>query len=259
MLGGSDRNQLNLEILKCFVARSGGESCARLLILPTASEESPKTIEKYTNAFQLLNVQEINVLDIRTRRQADEAESVAQLDRATGVLLSGGDQLRLLSILGGTRFMACLIQRFEDGLNVAGSSAGAMAVGDPVIVRGEAKDFYRKESIVIQPGLNLYPGVVVDTHLVVRGRLGRLFQVVALYPDRLGIGIEEGSGVLIAPDGTMTAAGPGITMIVDGREIGYTNAAILGKGDPIAVEGFRMHLLAEGTEFHLPSRCFPGK
>lgn len=255
LIGGSDGTELSPQIFGAFAEVAGGKN-ARLLIVPTASEESDRTVEKYRRFFGSLGVQQVQSLQISGREEADRPENLLALEQATGILLTGGDQLRLISMLRGSKWAARLIQRFREGLHVAGTSAGAMAIGDPVIVRGEGKDFYVWESIPAVAGLEIYPGIVVDTHLVVRGRLGRLLTLVAGHPKTLGIGIEEDCAAFISPENVMTQRGAGIIMLVDGSQIGSNNIPEIRTGDPISVEGFRLHILSGSDRFDLPSRKF---
>ena len=258
LLGGAGAGGLNHDVLRGFVLAAGGPA-ARLLLVPTASEESAHTIEKYVNAFELQDVQSIEVADIRTRRQAGRQETCARLGDATGVVFSGGDQRRLLDIVGGTRFLACLRDRWLAGLAIAGSSAGAMALGHPVIVRGEPSAFYRGDGVRARPGLALLPDLTVDTHVAARGRLGRLLAVVVAHPGALGLGIEEDTAVFIAPDDTLEVVGEGIAIALDALQLGHRRVPDGRWDDRLSAEGLRLHVLAPGDRLDLQTRRFlPG-
>lgn len=255
LLGGSGREGMDRGIVRRFVELAGGPMDARVVIVPTASEQRKQTIERYQNAFELEDLQRIGVLDIRTRHHADEPESLRRLREATGVMFTGGDQLRLLTILEGTRFADELRQRgCQEGLVVGGSSAGAMALGDPAIVRGDAKRFYESGAISLMPGLGLTPGVTVDTHFVARGRLTRLLPVVAEHPETLGLGIEEGCGVTVSPEGLLTAHGGGVVCIVDGAGATSAGGALADSCGALSMIGVRLHVLAAGDCFDLRAR-----
>jgi cyanophycinase len=268
LLGGSGPEGMDRSIIRRFVELAGGAADARVVIVPTASEQRATTIEHYENAFQLEDVQHIEVMDIRAHHHADQPETLQALEDATAIMFTGGDQQRLLSILEGTRFVGELRRRSRDGLVVGGSSAGAMALGDPVIVRGEPTQFYEPGAIPHMPGLAIVPGVTVDTHLVARGRLTRLLPVVAARPDALGVGIEEGSGMTVSPDGLATVFGPGVVCIVDGASAAPAGDAHPGSARPgggkerrrtdpgraLSVTGLRLHVLAAGDRFDLGTR-----
>jgi len=268
LLGGSGAEGMDRSIMRRFVELAGGAEDARVAIVPTASEQRAETIERYENAFELEDVHHIEVIDIRTHHQADEPEMLQALADATAVMFTGGDQQRLLSILQGTRFIDELRRRSRDGLVVGGSSAGSMALGDPVIVRGEPTQFYEPGAIPHVPGLAIVPGVTIDTHLVARGRLTRLLPVVAARPDALGVGIEEGSGMTISPDGLATVFGPGVVCLVDGAAAGPAGGPRPGgsrpgggeerrstdQGRALSLTGLQLHVLANGDTFDLRKR-----
>jgi cyanophycinase len=267
-MGGSGPEGMDRSIMRRFVELAGGAVAARVAIVPTASEQRTDTIERYENAFELEDVHHLEVIDIRTHHQADQPEMLQALEDATAVMFTGGDQLRLLTILRGTRFVDELRRRSRDGLVVGGSSAGSMALGDPVIVRGEPTRFYEPGAITQASGLAIVPGLTVDTHLVARGRLARLLPVVGARPDALGVGIEEGSGMTVSPDGVATVYGPGVVCIVDGSSAGPAGGTRPGGSRPgggeerrssdagraLSLAGVRLHVLANGDVFDLARR-----
>ena len=253
LLGGSGPEGMDRRIVRRFVELAGGAGDAHIVIVPTASEERTETIAHYLAAFELEGTRRVEVLDIRTHADADLPMTAHGLREATGVMFTGGDQLRLLDILSGTEFAAELRRRGRDGLVIGGSSAGSMALGDPVIVRGEPTAFYEHGAIRFAPGLGLVEGVTVDTHLVARGRLGRLVTIVAAYPDTIGVGIEEDCGLEVSPDGVATVIGEGVVCFVDGH--GADPApAVAGRERALSVSGLALHVLADGDSFDLRAR-----
>jgi cyanophycinase len=268
LLGGSGPAGMDRAIVRRFVELAGGPVRSRVAIVPTASEQRSTTIEHYENTFELEDVRHIDVIDIRTRHHAEQAQTLRALEGATAVMFTGGDQQRLLSIMEGTRFATELRRRSREGLVVGGSSAGAMALGDPMIVRGEPTQFYEPGAIPHGPGLGIVPGVTVDTHLVARGRLTRLLPVVAARPDALGVGIEEGCGVTVSPDGLATVYGPGVVCIVDAAAAGPGGGERHGgarpgggeerrrtdRGRALSLAGLQLHVLAAGDRFDLRER-----
>ena len=251
LLGGSGPEGMDRSIVRRFVELAGGAADARVAIVPTASEERAETIARYQYAFELEGVQHIEVIDIRTPQQADQPETLRALEHATAIMFTGGDQLRLLTILQGTRFVDQLRRRSRDGLLVGGSSAGSMALGDPVIVRGEPTLFYEPGAISQAPGLAIVSHVTVDTHLVARGRLTRLLPVVAARPDALGVGIEEGCAMTVSPDGLATVFGSGVVCIVDGAAAERRST---DRARALSLTGLQLHVLAAGDRFDLRRR-----
>jgi cyanophycinase len=255
LLGGSGGTGPGQEILRRFVHLAGG-SQARLLVVPTASGEPLITAEKWVNAFKMQDVQSIDVLDIRTRDQADSTECSRRLDDVTAVVITGGDQLRLLEIVGGTRFCSCLHDRWQDGLAVVGSSAGAMALGDPVIVRGEPEVFYLCDGVRTQPGLAVFEGITVDSHVVARGRMVRLLPVVAARPDVLGIGVDEDTAAFIGPDDALEVIGVGVVLVLDASKAGHRHVPRGRWDERLSIEGLHLHVLAAPQRFSLHTRQF---
>ncbi|MGE5228577.1 MAG: cyanophycinase [Deltaproteobacteria bacterium] len=252
LLGGSGENGMDRRLVRRFVELAGGAERARVLVVPTASEETAETIAYYLKAFKLEDTQHVEVLDIRTRADADLPATALALREATAVVFTGGDQLRLLDILMGSEFAAELRRRGRS-LVVGGSSAGSMALGDPVIVRGDPAVFYEAGAIRRAPGLGLVKGAIIDTHFVARGRLGRLIAMVSAYPDTIGLGIDEDCGLVVSPDGIATVMGSGAVCVVDGH--GADPAPAVARADrSLSVSGLALHVLAEGDRFDLGTR-----
>jgi len=253
LIGGSAPDGLDPRLVRRFVDLAGGPSAARLAVVPSASEEVPETVATYREAFGREGARHLDVLDVRSREEADAPDTLQRLADATGVMFTGGDQLRLLEIFSGAQFMAALRRRIREGMVVGGSSAGAMAMGDPAIVRGEPTEFYEEGAIRHAPGLGLVPRVCVDTHFVVRGRLPRLVTLAAAYPDIVGLGIEENSGVQVSPDGVATVLGDGVVCVVEGAGRG-TLPARAGDDRALSCSGLTLHVLADGGTYDLRER-----
>jgi cyanophycinase len=253
LIGGSPEQGMDSRLVRRFVELAGGAEDARVAVVPTASEEVAETVARYVAALENEGARDVDVLDVRSHADADTPATLASLRDATGVMFTGGDQRRLLDIFEGTRFAAELRRRGAAGLLVGGSSAGAMALGDPVIVRGEPTAFYEDGAIRRAPGLGLVEGATVDTHLVVRGRLPRLIAMVAAYPDVVGLGIEEGCGLEISPDRVATVMGEGVVCVVEGTGRG-AEPAPAGPGRALSVAGLTVHVLADGASYDLRAR-----
>ena len=244
---------MDRRLVRRFVELAGGPDVARVAVVPTASEEVAETATRYVAAFEREGVHDVDVLDVRSHADAEAPATLAALGEATGVMFTGGDQKRLLDIFEGTSFVAELRRRGRSGLLVGGSSAGAMALGDPVIVRGEPTEFYEDGAIRRAPGLGLVAGATVDTHLVVRGRLPRLIAMVAAYPDVVGLGLEEGCGLEVSPVGVATVLGEGVVCVVEGTGRG-AGPATAGPGRALSVAGLTVHVLADGGRYDLCAR-----
>ena len=217
LLGGSGPEGMDRRFVRRFIELAGGAREARIAVVPTASEERAETIAQYTESFKREDVQRGKILDIREHKDADNPENLRRLREATAVMFTGGDQLRLLDLLMGSEFVAELRRRGRDGLLVGGSSAGSMALGDPVIVRGDPAVFYDARAIRRAPGLGLIEGVTVDAHFVIRGRLGRLVTMVSASPDTISESASIRTAAWSSPDDIATVMGRGVVCVVDGH------------------------------------------
>ena len=242
-------------ILKRIVSESQHKEDSRIEIVTTASSV-PKEIGKdYVKAFRKLGVIDTGVLLIENREQAEDLKNIKRLKAADVVFFTGGDQLRLTSILGGTLFFEILLERLrnESQFIYGGTSAGAAAASESMIAEGNSEDAIRKGAIKTATGFGLVENIVFDTHFIQRGRIGRLFQIIVSNPMILGIGLEENTGLLIS-NGKMEAIGPGMTIIVDGSHIRNSNLLEIRDGAPISIDNLTLHVMSRTDVFNLEER-----
>lgn len=229
----------------------------RIEIVPTASNIPDKASQRYSQDFQNLGFENIGILDIKTREQAQSQEVSERVRQAAGILFTGGDQLRLTTILGGTEFLSILQERYrQEPVLIAGTSAGAMAMADTMIYEGSSHEALKKGGVKFCSGFGLLDQVIIDTHFVKRGRIGRLFQAVASNPGCLGIGLGEDTGLLIMQGNIQEAIGSGLIIIVDGSSIRHTNMASISEGELISIENLSVHVMVPGDKFLLSERKF---
>ena len=229
---------------------------ARIEVITTASEIPVEVGAQYIAAFNRLGHTNIDVIHIRSR---EDTENEAYLERArtcAGVLFSGGNQLRLTTIFGGTEFIKILLRRYDsEPIVIAGTSAGAMAMSNTMIQGSSSKALIKNE-VQLSRGLGFIKDVTFDSHFVKRGRFSRLFQAVAMNPVCLGIGLGEDTGLLITDGSKMEAIGSGLVIIVDGENIRHTNVASIGDKEPISIENLNVHILVQNNGFLLNDRKF---
>lgn len=233
-------------ILRRIIDESASKKDSRVEIITTASQIPELIGKEYVKSFNQLGVHDIHVMDIRNRQHANDGEYIDRLNKADIVMFSGGDQLRLTSILGGTLFINTMRNRYFQDPNflIAGTSAGAAAASNNMIYRGQSKEALIKGEVQITAGLGFINNVIIDTHFIQRGRSGRLFYAVASNPGMLGIGLGEDAGLLITGNETMEAIGSGLTILVDGRDIVNTNIYEVEIGSPVSIENIKVHVLA---------------
>ncbi|MEO5997869.1 MAG: cyanophycinase [Chitinophagaceae bacterium] len=253
------RNNLNffeLGILRRIVKESGGPG-DRIEVITTASMIPHEVGNNYLNAFGKIGCTNIGIMHIRNREDALNKEYLERLKKADCVMFSGGNQLRLSAVFGGTEFLHVIHDRYQDeDFVVAGTSAGAMAMSNTMIYEGNATRAHLKGEVKITTGLGFMDDVIIDSHFEKRGRFGRLAQAVASNPSCLGIGLGEDTGMLVTGGNQLEAIGSGMVMIVDGHEIRHSNIADIPEGNPISVEKLIVHLCAKGNGFLLKERKF---
>lgn len=239
-------------ILKRIVTESEHKGDSRIEVITTASQVPEEVGHEYVKAFSYLGVTNVGVLGIITREEAGSDEICSRLEKANIIVFTGGDQLRLTSILGGTAVHKILLNRYRHELVViAGTSAGAAACSNNMIYQGSAHEALLKGEIKITSGLGFIDDVIFDTHFVHRGRIGRLFQAVVSNPVVLGVGLGEDTGLLITEGKNMEAIGSGLVILVDGRNIKHTNITEVDMGAPISIENLTVHVMAIGDLYDL--------
>lgn len=239
-------------ILKRIIKESAKKELSRIEVITTASKIPREIGPEYVKAFSYLGANNVDVLYIEKREQASEPEVLERLKAADVVMFTGGDQLRLTSILGGTPFDDILIDKYRNtDFIYAGTSAGAAAASNNMIYQGSSHEALLKGEVKITSGLGLIDDVVIDTHFVQRGRIGRLFQAVVGNPKVLGIGLGEDTGLLILNGRQMEAIGSGLVILVDGREVKDTNLTQVELGKPISINHLVTHVMSKNDTFDL--------
>lgn len=232
-------------ILKRIILESAKQQASKVEVITTASQIPELVGEEYIKSFTQLGVPNVNVLDIRNREDAANPEYLERIREADVVMFSGGDQLRLSSIFGGTEFLQILKRRYaQEHFVIAGTSAGAAAASTNMIYRGESNEALVKGEVQITAGLGFIDHVIIDTHFVQRGRIGRLFYAVASNPGILGIGLGEDAGLLITEGCMMEAIGSGLTIVVDGKNMVGTNIYEVEMGAPVSIDGLKVHVMS---------------
>lgn len=239
-------------ILKRITNESTKKEASRFEIITTASSIPEEVGQEYVKAYSQLNVTNVGVLNIKSREEANAPENLERLKNADTVMFTGGDQLRLTAIFGGTAFHQLLLDRYEnDDFLISGTSAGAAASSNNMIYQGNSHEALFKGEVKITGGLGFINNVIIDTHFVQRGRIGRLLYACASNPMNLGIGLGEDAGLLIIHGKNMEAIGSGLIMLVDATHMNDTNISDVEMGQPVSVENLRVHVMAIGDHFDL--------
>jgi len=252
LIGGAEDKVRGRVILSRIVALAGGPK-ARIVVVSTASVLGAESGARYRSVFLELGARHVETVDAGTRADADDPAAARLIADASGIFLTGGNQLRLSSIMGGTRLARAIAERHRAGAVVAGTSAGASALSAHMIAFGRAGASPRQRMAQMGAGLGLLPGVVVDQHFLQRNRLGRLLTVVAQNPSLLGLGIDEDTAAVVSDDQVLAVIGRGSVTIVDGSAI-ETNAWEAVRHLPLMITNAVLHVLPAGYRFDLQRR-----
>ncbi len=249
VIGGAEDKYNERRILKKFLELAGGEK-AEILIVPVASDFPEFASDVYVQAFRRLGVANPRVLRATSRQDVVSADAESLLDNVTGVFITGGDQMRLVSMLGGTKFAEVLRRMVsETDLVLAGTSAGAAGMSTSMIVRGESTPHPQKNSVQLSPGLGFLKNIIIDQHFTERGRISRLITAVSYNPYNLGIGIDENTAIILDKEGILEVFGAGSATIVDGSQITYNEIAEVAENQPFSICGVQLHILGDGLVY----------
>jgi len=242
-------------ILKRITTEAVKNSESRIEIITTASSIPEEVGEEYVKAFAQLQVSNVGVLNIKTREEANSEEYLERLRNANVVMFTGGDQLRLTAIFGGTAFHHLLLDKYEnEDFLISGTSAGAAASSNNMIYQGSSSEALHKGEVKITGGLGFINNVIIDTHFVQRGRIGRLLYACASNPINLGVGLGEDAGLLITNGNNMEAVGSGLIMLVDATHMRHTSMSDVEMGAPVSIDNLIVHVMALGDHYDLKNK-----
>ena len=252
VIGGAEDKVRDRVILSRFIALAGGED-ATIAVISTASSLGLEAGQSYRQVFMELGAREVHTLHAVTRPQANDEAAVRVVQDATGIFMTGGNQLRLASTLGGTRLADAILDRFRLGAVVAGTSAGASAMSSHMIAFGASGATPKQRMAQIAAGLGVLPGVIIDQHFQQRNRLGRLLSLIAQNPSLLGLGVDEDTAGVVGPDHVLEVIGRGSVTIIDGAA-SETDAWEVGGHRPLMISNVVLHSLPAGYRFDLRRR-----
>lgn len=242
-------------ILFHVVKESGGVN-SKIVVIPTASSIPVEVGQNYLDAFAKLGCTNVHILDIRSKKDSEKKGSIELIKSADGIMFSGGDQSKITDKIGGTTIHKILLDRYkkEEGFVIAGTSAGAMAMSKEMIAGGSATDAFIKGAVDMYKGLELIPELIIDTHFIQRGRFGRQAEAVAKFPNLLGIGLAEDTGMIIKNGNDCNVIGSGMVILFDGSNLTHNNEKVLKKGTPMTMANLTVHVLSNGDSYDIKNR-----
>jgi cyanophycinase len=251
-IGGAEDKEMRRRILKRFVPLCGGRD-ADIAIIPTASK-LPDTGQRYEELFDRLEAGRARSIGFASREDGQRDDYLRQLETATGVFFTGGNQLRISTIIGGTPAAKLIRERNAQGVHVGGTSAGASILSEHMIAFGKEGSSPRAGSVRLAPGLGLTNRFIIDQHFRQRDRLGRLVAALAFNPFAIGIGLDEDTAAFIRPDNVLEVEGSGALTMVDAGDLQFSSMADAGQNQPVCLLGLKVHILVAGATFDLNTR-----
>lgn len=257
--GNGENERYTLEyiqegILSRVVKESGGKK-ALIVVIPTASSIPIEVSENYQQAFDKLGCENIHIMDIRSREDAETPEYLELMKRADCVMFSGGDQSKIVKYISGTALDEIIKKKYEnEEFVIAGTSAGAMCMGDEMITGGGVQEAFTKGATDMGKGMGYIHNFIIDSHFIRRGRFGRLAEAVARFPMLVGIGLAEDTGLVIKNSNECEVIGSGMVILFDPRRLIHNNQAVVKEGSPMSITNLKIHILANGDELNIKKR-----
>lgn len=251
-IGGAEEKLNNPEILDRFIEVCGGKR-SRISIIPTASELED-TGRNYEKLFRKLGVQHAMVLPFETRKDCQASKYLEYIDKSDGVFMTGGNQLRLSTTLGGTEVATRIRRRNAEGMHVAGTSAGAAFMPEHMIAGGNEGATPSPDMVTLAPGLGLTNKFIIDQHFRQRDRIGRLLTALAYNPFAVGIGLDEDTAAFIRPGDDFEVVGSGGITVIDPTDLSYSSMDSARRGEPVSLIGVKLHILVAGGRFEIEER-----
>lgn len=250
-IGGAEKRKKNGEILQRFVALCGNEK-ARILVIPTASQLD-ETGPEYQALFETMGADAM-CMPVEHREECFSELLLEKLNTCTGIFITGGNQLRLSTILGGTPVARAIRQRNSEGIHVAGTSAGAAIMSEHMIAGGRSGPSPRESGVELAPGLGLTNRAIIDQHFSQRGRMGRLLSALSFNPFISGMGIDENTAAFIDPAGDLEVVGNGTVTIIDPSDLRHSSMSYVRRAEAVSLLGLKLHILAAGSHYNLETR-----
>ena len=253
-IGGGEDREHDCDVLRKFVDIAGGEA-SRIVVLTTASNKPEKYVGIYEKAFERIGVAKIDFVHVFERRDANNADCIKTVENATGIFFTGGNQLHITSLMGGTDLQTAIFTAYQNNVIIAGTSAGAAMMGTGMILHGRPETNPRMGSIEMATGTGFIDDCVIDTHFSERGRHGRLLTAVAHYPQYLGFGVDEDTAILVEND-SLEVFGEGSVTVFDASQMTFSDIPYVKKDESIALANVIINVLSKGYKFDLKTRRF---
>jgi cyanophycinase len=255
-VGGGESGKItgdSIKIIEKFIEFAGGIDKAKIVVMTVATNDPENAGERYEELFTKVKFKNFELVDIAEREQSYDETILKKVEGATGLYFTGGNQLHVTALMGGTPLHQLILDRFSKGFVIGGTSAGAMMMSSSTLVSGESDCAPRLGAVEVAPGMELLDNSIIDTHFSQRGRHGRLLSAVVHNPQTVGIGIDERTAMVVQ-DGKFEVIGEGAVTIVCAKNSMHTNLPYIKTDDAIGAFGVNFHVLPEGYKYDLQKR-----
>lgn len=253
IIGGAEDREGECEILREFVRYAGGTK-ARIVVITAATDLPLEVGQQYIRIFENLGAEDARIIDTRSKEDAYSSTVLEDVDKATGVFFTGGDQAKIVNTIKDTDLDKAIHRRFAEGMIVAGTSAGAAIMPDIMIFDGDSETNPRMEIVKMSPGMGFFPGVIIDQHFLQRARIGRLISALTQHRKAvLGFGIDENTAILVIGN-KIQVIGENAVTIIDESDMSHSNIDNILKDEGLAICNAKLHILPQGYEFDLETR-----
>ena len=241
------------EVLEQVTKYFSGRPSARLVVMTVATADSEGAANKYNALFRGLGIKHVDVVDVSQREDAFAEASIKKIDSADAIFFTGGDQLNITSLMGGSPLHNRLYERLQEGILIVGTSAGAAMMSTSMIISGKSDAPPKVGGVEIAPGMDLVRDSIIDSHFSQRGRHGRLLTAIAHYPQALGIGIDERTAIMMQ-NGEFKVIGEGTVTVMDGSRMRHTDLPYRKDDETVGMFGVTVHVLPSGYSFNVKER-----
>lgn len=255
-VGGNEDKKHNFFILRAITSLLKKEQ-VKIEVITTASQIPEEVGKMYVKAFSKIGGNTLNLMHIKERNQGEDPDFINRISEADIIFFTGGDQLRITSILGGSSLLKEVRRKYlSERCIIAGTSAGATAMSETMIYGGTSSEALLKGNVHFTAGMGLIDNVVIDSHFIKRGRFSRLMQLMSMNPGHIGIGLGEDTGIVIEKGQIIKAIGTGLVVIFDGHQIKFSNITSIKDGEAIAIENVHVHTIVKGFGYDLRERKY---
>lgn len=236
----------------------GGGSRAHVLVITWAARDPEAALDAFRKDLAPYGPGQVKGSPVTPLSAEDKAVLREQLAWATAVYFTGGDQDHILDVMRDRSLLEQMRARYQEGVVFAGTSAGTAVMSAIAIIGDGDRTVMNGDEVEVRPGIGLLPGVILDQHFIRRQRQNRLFGLVLKHPDLLGLGVDEGTALLVRDNRTAEVVGASRVMVVEAAPDGEAmSLKLLAPGETFDIKDRKK--VVRLTVHDTPGACGPGQ